>query len=150
MVLLRFVFSDRKGKDMFKLSKLSADKMQIKGNFHEAMFDVQVLETLCNKYVPVNVIEKYVKSFEKTFNHEKQLQVFASNLPDLAEIKKLTNAAVCKKLILLDINYSQLKNLFISKGTALFREFLSEKDGRSARVTANVKYIENLVNHFSK
>ena len=128
---------------------MAKDILKECGQFHEALFDVQVLEKLTNKLISTDTIFRKIKLFhpfcEKVFENDKVNQL----IPSIKIIKDLTNVNVCKKMISSEISYQNLETIYQENGKKVLIEFLSEKiDKRKYRVTNKPEYLENIVQHF--
>lgn len=151
LYLLKNAFPDRsKEAGSFKLGRLANELLHVTGSFHEAMFDVKVLEKLCFEYIDSVDIKKKLIKYDNFVTKKLEQKSIRSKMPDLLEIKKITNLSVCKKIISNDLTYEKLQKKFQTLGQKLFKEFLMEKVGRSARITKNESYIKKILSHFEQ
>ena len=97
--LFKQAFPDRAGEGGLKLGNLAKDLLQINGYFHEAMFDMKILESLCSKFIKSSEIKKKLVTFNTFVAKKNEQKLVRSKMPDVYAIKKITNVAVCKKII---------------------------------------------------
>lgn len=60
----------RSGPNKFKPSTLAREELNMNGEFHEANFDVIILEILVNKFVKDVVLSKHIDKFEKLVQNQ--------------------------------------------------------------------------------
>lgn len=142
---------DRKGPGMFKLGKLASDYLEpCEGSLHNAIFDVEMLQKLCNKLIqrPDTFIKNSL-TFKESVQNEANKSLIKTKLPELKNIQKISSLGVCKRLIQNQMTSTDLQDMYDQKGEEYLQKYLAEKINRKARVTSNKKYLENICKYLS-
>ncbi|KAK0073039.1 hypothetical protein PV325_010362, partial [Microctonus aethiopoides] len=120
--MLKVLLLDRKGAGKFKLCNLAKDILQIDehfcGVFHEALFDVTILEALCAS-IQISIFEKNVKTVSHSYLLLKQSKLKSSNRPLLEPLKGVVSKGMLDKITSQNIKFSLLKSLFKERKTVL-------------------------------
>lgn len=149
-ILLRKRFLDRKGKGQFKLSKLAEDLLPKKNtnNFHEALFDVEVLEELVCLYISTTDLLNNSKSYTELVNKIIGAQKVAEIALTLDVLNKVISDGMIKKMAQARITYNTLEDIYNQKGEIGLKQFLSEKStDKKVRVTNRSKILNNIINY---
>ncbi|CAG5090776.1 Protein of unknown function [Cotesia congregata] len=144
LVLFKKQFLDRKGKGLFKLSQLTKDLLPHRktDNFHEAMFDVEILEELD---LIINA-----KGLKEVVNDIVGAREVAKITGTLDVLKNYVSDNIIKKMALAKITYDDLNKIFPEKSEAGLSHFLSEKVNNKPRLTNRKNIIDNIVLFFQK
>lgn len=150
--ILRKMYPDRKGQKMFKLSTL-AQELEIKlvGNFHNAAYDVKILEKIASKIFVTKETTKKIfvqnmKSFTELLAHETQLQKAAERRQSLNFLEGVISEGMIKKLANANINRIKLQTIYNKSGREGLVKFLSaEQKDNKPRVTKNNKILDKIV-----
>lgn len=154
LALFRKTFTDRKGPGQFKLETLSKDFLQPRDDqqsFHDAAYDVSVLQTL----VRTLKLESKLLTSYKTCNFYLQ-EISKSdktkcNLRLLTELFSIISMNMCKKLAANDISCDSLIKMYKDGGgKAIVRLFTEKSDDNKVRITKKKKEIINKVLGFLK
>ncbi|KAK0165585.1 hypothetical protein PV328_004089 [Microctonus aethiopoides] len=148
--LLRRKFPERQGKGMFTLSRLAEDLLEINlciENFHEATYDVIILQDLVNKILTVDDIFDHTITLVESlrdFNNKFKVSLKEKNL---LPMKDILSKYMINKLARLEITYDPLKEKYKSGEKSLIT-FLSQKFDKQPYVTKNKAVLKNIVEHF--
>jgi len=112
LVLLKKKFPDRKGPGLFKLSTLAQDLLQRNDNenFHNATYDVEVLENIVCSTISKEEIFKNTKSFVASLMYETQLQNIHVIVKSLYVLKGIISDAMIKKMATSGITYKKTES----------------------------------------
>ena len=93
--------ANRKGPGMFKLQKLAFDYLSIDDsqNFHEAMFDVEILQKLVTFVGKEDELINKMKIYDFYLENELQFESIKKNLEELALLKNVISKELLKKLL---------------------------------------------------
>lgn len=140
LVILRKLHPQRKGPGMFKLSTLVQDLLQIEltGNFHEATYDVEILEKIASTIPKENLLMNS-KSFSELLVHETRLQKAAVLGRSLDVLKHIIFEGI-KKIARAGMNRAKLQNIYEKNGREGVVQLLSAKQrDNKPRVTKDKK-----------
>ncbi|XP_024867269.1 uncharacterized protein LOC112458144 [Temnothorax curvispinosus] len=147
LVPLKKLYPQRKGKGMFKLSTLAQDLLQIEltENFHEAAYDVEILEQIASTIPKENLIGNH-KSFKESLDHETRLQKTAKLKRSLNIFKNVISNGMIKKIAEAGINRAKLQDIYEKSGREGIIQLLSAKQkDNKPRVTNQKRILENIV-----
>lgn len=128
---------------MCTLSKLAEDLLENHSkneNYHEAVFDVSILQQLVVANFPVSLILKNVGRFEMKVTDYTDKSVIHSKVNNLSIFKSILSNYMIRKIALLDISFEQLKEIYTRDGENSLISFLSEK-----RTTKNLALLIMLI-----
>lgn len=116
--------------------------------FHEALYDVKVLEKLTSLTCKEDLFHNY-DSYVQSLHHVKDLQKTAAMLPSLVPLKKIISDGMLKKMARQGITFEMLKSEFDKGGKEKLLEFLSEPlSNKKPKVTKNKRVLCQLCNYF--
>lgn len=147
LVTLRKLYPQRKGPGMFKLSTLARDLLQIESteNFHNAIYDVEILEKIASTIPKENLIVNG-KTFTEALDHETQLQNEAILRQSLDVLKNVISEGMIKKIASAGINFAQLQDTYEESGKEGVVQLLSaEQENNKPRVTKNKRILEKII-----
>ncbi|KAM0732898.1 DNA polymerase III PolC-type [Formica fusca] len=153
LIILRKIYPERKGPEMFKLSTLAQElKIKLPRNFHNAAYDVQILEKIASKIIfttnetTKKILAQNMKSFTKLLAHETRLQKAAVLRPSLNFLEGVISKGMIKKLTNANINRIKLQAIYKKSGREGVVKFLSAKQkDNKPRVTKNNKILDKIV-----
>ncbi|KAK0071574.1 hypothetical protein PV325_012655, partial [Microctonus aethiopoides] len=129
--LLKKRFSDRKGPNLFKLQRLAQDFLQVQpsGKFHEAIYDVEILEKLSDAYLnKVDLIENCV-----VYKVSVMKKII---LPSLEPLKSIISDRITERIASEGITFENLQNTHEKFGTEGIKQLLSTRnDNGKPRIT---------------
>lgn len=143
--LLKKRFPNRKRSDSFKLEKLAQDFLQVQptGKFHEAIYDVEILEQLSNTYLKK---EDSIKNcvLYKTPVMKKII------LPSLEPLKGVISDIMIKRIASECITFDNLKNTHEKLGSTGIKQLLSDKnDSGKPRITKDSRILKKINDYFN-
>ncbi|KAK0157198.1 hypothetical protein PV328_011758 [Microctonus aethiopoides] len=143
-------FSVKKVSGEFKLSTLAAEHLNVtsEDRFHEAMYDVDILEQLLALTNKDHLFENS-KSYRACLNHLTNLKMIASAMQDLSPLKGVVSNHICQKMASGGIKYSCSLNKYQSDGTEKFKEYLKNPGtDKKAQISKDKRVIDKLVKFF--
>lgn len=104
--VLKKVLPDRKGPGMFTLTTLAQeflDKSDLKnnnenGNFHDALFDVKMLQKIICFFGKEELLLQHKKTYNYYIEEENNADIIAKNLPSLKSLKGLVSDQMIKRM----------------------------------------------------
>lgn len=123
LTILRKLFPERKGqKDSFKLQTLARDllKLETPGQFHEALFDVEVLEKLSHTFIKKESLCAICKTYEESV-------MTKIILPSLKNLKDVISNGIIKKMAGAGISYEILQQVYSEKREKGVEHLLSKE-----------------------
>lgn len=123
LTILRKLFPERKGqKDSFKLQTLARDllKLETPGQFHEALFDVEVLEKLSHTFIK----KESLCAICKTYKESVMTKII---LPSLKNLKDVISNGIIKKMAGAGISYEILQQVYSEKREKGVEHLLSKE-----------------------
>lgn len=119
--LLKKKYPERKGQGMFKLEKLAVDILNIQANekFHDALYDVEVLELLSVAAIDNADLFSTCKRFVESVNDCLLNIRVSAALPDLQLLSKVVSNAILRKIAIADITYQRLREVYQKSGRSL-------------------------------
>lgn len=140
-------YPERKETGMCKLSKLALDFLNIdetNENFHEATYDVYILQRLVNEKLSVNDVlqnSQELTSSVKNFLNKRKTKTFSA-------LKGTISDYMIKKIALSGSTYDDLKLIFINQGKEALHNFFTELVNSKPRITKDKKIIQTIIEHF--
>ncbi|XP_043271992.1 uncharacterized protein [Venturia canescens] len=124
--LLKKRFPNRKGKGLFKLEILARDLLQVQLNnkFHEATYDVQMLEQLTSTFLLKSDLIANCKDYKASVS-SKLMQ------PHLSNLKNVVSPSILNKLITARLTYGILKKVYAEQNREGIAILLSKKDANN-------------------
>lgn len=149
IALMKKHLPDRKGADNFKLSSLASDLLGLSdtAKFHNASFDVEVLQQLIRFTKRENELLHFRKNYETYLEDHLQCNKVKENLRKLIPLKSVVSQSLLKKMAKADFTVDSLKECYKQNGEITLLNMLSEKleDGKP-RVTTNKKSLAKILN----
>ncbi|XP_063979930.1 uncharacterized protein LOC135163954 [Diachasmimorpha longicaudata] len=105
LAILRKKFPERKGPGMMNLGKLAEDVLEITGNFHEALFDVEILQKLSEKFISNEQLLLSKKSYLDCVITEVRNENALTLLPVLMTLKSNVSEGMLKKLQIREFHF---------------------------------------------
>ncbi|KAK0172806.1 hypothetical protein PV328_006080 [Microctonus aethiopoides] len=145
-------FGSEKVPGEFKLSTLAVKYLNVQSDdlFHEAMYDVNILEqlvALTNK----NHLYESSKSYATYLNHLIKSKKIATAMVHLSPLKGVVSEHILRKMASEGIKYIDLLNKYESEGTAEFVQYLKNPGcDKKARVSKDKRVLDKLVKFFEK
>ncbi|XP_043284941.1 uncharacterized protein [Venturia canescens] len=120
-LILKKLHPTRKGQGMFKLERLANDLININGkeNFHDALFDVQVLKELVTSCIPRKTLFENRKSFMEKCEQLNRSQNSGNIAKFLQPLKEVVSAGMIKKIANAGITFEKLKETHLSSRAVL-------------------------------
>lgn len=138
----------------FKLSTLAVEHLKVgpesDSQFHEAMYDVNILEQLVGLTNKNHLFESS-KSYRVCLNHLIKLKITATAMLDLAPLKGVVSDHILKKMATEGLKYTDLLNKYQSEGTEKFVQYLKNPGcNKKARVSKDKRVLDKLVKFFKQ
>lgn len=134
---------DRKN-GKFKLQTLARDLLGLSttDQFHEALFDVEILEKLCNCFLKKNDFFAICKPY-------KQSVMIRMLLPSLKQnLKSVVSNTIIERMAGASISYKVLKQVYSEGGETGIKQLLSKKTiNNKVCVTKAKKIIDIILKH---
>jgi len=149
--LFRKKFSERKKKGMCTLSKLAQDLLDeniSNKNFHEATYDVLILQKLVNKNLSVDDLFKNSTLFMISVNNSINKADTNVRAKTFIALKGTLSNYMITKMASSGITYNQLKEIYNEKGENSLISFLSEVKNKKPRITNNANILQKIVDYF--
>lgn len=146
--LFKAVYPFRKGPGAFKLINLAQDLLETQspGFFHEALFDVRVLQQLVKVTSKETDLFIFEKKFEKAIEENKINKIINHKVLELAPFKNIVSRDIIKKIAVAGITFQNLKSKFSNEGEDEVIKFLSKCDSsRKPLVTKNKKVLTKII-----
>lgn len=146
--LFKTVYPFRKGPGAFKLINLAQDLLETQspGFFHEALFDVRVLQQLVKVTSKETDLFIFEKKFEKAIEENKINKIINHNVLELAPFKTIVSRDIIKKIAVAGITFQNLKSKCSNEGEDEVIKFLSKCDSsRKPLVTKNKKVLTKII-----
>lgn len=119
-------------------------------NFHEALYDVEVLEKLTS-LINKDDLFKNCNSYVDSLRHLKDLDKTAAMLPSLAPLKNVISDGMLKKIATQGISYEIVQSEFDKGGKVKLVQFLSEPMiDKKPKVTKDKRVINKLCEYSSQ
>ncbi|KAJ8668400.1 hypothetical protein QAD02_010063 [Eretmocerus hayati] len=129
--ILRKKLPDRKGPGLLKLARLAKDFLDDdvdEEKFHDALYDVTILEKIAKSLgIEETLVEKST-TFEACIEKYRNNQEANSNLQYLDALKTVLHRDTLKKIASKKITFDSLKLLYAQKRKETLEQFLSEPD----------------------
>lgn len=153
LALFRRTFTDRKGPGQFKLETLSRDFLQAHDDqqtFHDAAYDVSVLQTLTKTLKLESNLFNSCKNYKYYLQEITKSDKTKSNLPFLTELFGIITMNMCKKLASNDISCDSLRKIYEDGGEkAIIQLFTEQVENKKVRITKKKDIITKVL-HFLK
>ncbi|XP_046739525.1 uncharacterized protein LOC124407446 [Diprion similis] len=147
LAILRKVLPERKKENgMFKLETLARDflKLTMTDEFHEALFDVDILEKLCHLLVEKEDFCLHCKPYKNSV-------LMKICTPSLKNLKGVVSDAIIKRIASAGFDFEILTTVYATGGEAAIRELLTkETTEKKPRVTKMKKIIDNIISHLQR
>lgn len=140
-VILKRLFPDRRGQGALKLSELARDLLKIDdcANFHEAMFDVKILEELTSSFITKENLVANCKP-------SKECVLVKIMSPHLNPLKKIVSASIVKKMAMAGLTLDALKKCYVEHGREGVIQILSQKGlDNKVIVTKNKRVLSKIL-----
>lgn len=131
---------------MLKLNKLSGDLLKIDGDFHEATFDVYVLQLLSTKFIPLETLLNCKTWFLDCLLNEINKKKATVLLPAFKVLKGVVSHNMIKKIANAGISFDVMLQSY--KNNVLMQLLLESYMGEKTRVTKDKKSLKKIINFF--
>ncbi|KAH0552645.1 hypothetical protein KQX54_013719 [Cotesia glomerata] len=143
--ILKKIYLKRRGPGLFKLSKLAEDLLQQNGDFHEALYDVQVLQQLSSKFIGSKKLINSRKSYVECLANEAKSQKADTLMPSLKILKGIVSDNMLKKIANAGIDFNMMLAASEDKENQRLVQLLSElNDFNKPRVTKDKKILKKI------
>ncbi|KAL7307764.1 hypothetical protein TKK_0000436 [Trichogramma kaykai] len=151
--ILKKSFPERKGPKAFKLASLANDLLGTnkEDGFHEALFDVVILEKLVLHIKKQDELIKYLKPYDKCYHKQSEYDFIQNNMKYLESLRQVVSRELRVRLVRAGFSRSFLLKKLKEEGEKYELDLLSEKmaDGKS-KFTKNNKALTKIMNDLKK
>lgn len=151
--LLKKIYPDRKGPGSFKLQTLAQELLHIapEEHFHEALFDVEILEKITVSVISIDDLFSQRKDFAERLNHYASQQNASITVRCLDPLKDVVSRGMLKKIANAGITYDKLKEVQKECGKEGVIKLLSEPlSNNKPRVSKNKKILAAMIAFLAK
>lgn len=148
LVMLKKMYPDRKGQSQFKLQTLATDFLESKelGNFHDAVFDVTVLQKLVRSLNLEHHLMKFKKSFYECCDEVLTASTINQGLQFLTELQGVVSRPMLKRMAAHKITFTSMLNMYKDRGEKPIVELFTDcVESKKARITKNKKIIGKVI-----
>uniref|UniRef100_A0A6V7L2G8 Exonuclease domain-containing protein n=1 Tax=Bracon brevicornis TaxID=1563983 RepID=A0A6V7L2G8_9HYME len=149
LTIMKKILPDRKGGELMTLKKLGEDLLHVHGDFHQALFDVQVLQQLAWEFIPRQMLIQYRKPLIECIIKEINKDRAALILPTLSSLKGFVSEGMLKRIAEAGITYSMLYNAS-KEEDGLLKLLAAPDHEKKPIVTRNKKVLDKIHEYFIK
>lgn len=143
--IFKKMYPARRGPGLFKLNKLAKDLLNQNGDFHEAMYDVQVLQELSSIFIAPNELINSKKSYTECLANEAKNQKANTIMPSLKILKGIVSDNMLKKIATAGIDFDMMLSASEDEENLSLVQLLSEcNDLNKPRVTKDKKTLKKI------
>ncbi|XP_077275156.1 LOW QUALITY PROTEIN: DNA polymerase III PolC-type-like [Temnothorax americanus] len=148
LTVFKKAFPERKGPGLFKLSTLAQDILgpDVLENFHNATFDVSVLQKLIKFLKKEDDLLKYMKPYETCLSDQLEYDTIKANLEKLHLLKGVVSRDLLKRMAKQNISFENLKEVYKNGGEKAVYTFCTAKcENGKPKITKNKKAINKII-----
>lgn len=148
LTIFKKAFPERKGPGLFKLSTLAQDILgpDVLENFHNATFDVSVLQKLIKFLKKEDDLLKYMKPYETCLSDQLEYDTIKANLEKLHLLKGVVSQDLLKRMAKQNISFENLKEVYKNGGEESVYTFCTAKcESGKPKITRDKKAINKII-----
>ena len=148
--IFKIIKKNRKGPGMFKLKTLAEDECGIKdnANFHEALYDVRILQKVTNSIVQsLEQLFTHADTYVDALNSEFKAQIIRVRISKLSQLQTVISVDMIKKIAICGITYADLITKYKDGGKESVVQLLTENINNKPRVTKSKRILDCITNH---
>uniref|UniRef100_A0ABD2XAY9 Exonuclease domain-containing protein n=1 Tax=Trichogramma kaykai TaxID=54128 RepID=A0ABD2XAY9_9HYME len=151
--ILKKSFPERKGPKAFKLASLANDLLGTnkEDGFHEALFEVVILEKLVLHINKQDELIKYLKPYNKCYQKQSEYDFIQNNMKYLESLRQVVSRELQVRMVRAGFSRSFLLKKLKEEGEKYVLDLLSEKmaDGKP-KITKNNMALTKIMNDLKK
>ena len=151
--IFKKTFPERKGPGMLKLQALAEHILQEQhtGSFHEALFDVQILQRLVRSIEKENELFKHYKTYKQCLIDQLDNERIKYNLKKLTSLIGVISLDLLKKVAKENVTYDMLINIYKADGEeAILKIFKEKLPNGKPKITSNKKALDKIIDNLKK
>ncbi|KAK0170513.1 hypothetical protein PV328_008351 [Microctonus aethiopoides] len=149
LLILKQMYPERCGPGLFKLNKLAEDFLSQTGDFHDALYDVEILQQLSLQFITPENLIKYKKSYVQYLGNEARSQKATSLMPSLKLLQGVVSDSMQKKMANAGIDFNMMLVASKDQENETLVQLLSGlNDMNKPRVTKDKKILKNIEDFF--